>query len=147
MNDAIFNFYLTEFPNISIESFILTSPVTPLYNCIAWAYGEDDVWFWPENINAYWPENIPNSVEVNSFIELYRSIGYDITENEHYEEGFLKVAIYTNSQGKPTHAARQINAFFWTSKLGNGHDVYHTIPSLNNGTYGNATVFMKRAVN
>lgn len=141
-----FNFYLSLFPNITVDSFIITSPLTKGYNCIAWAYGEDKKWFWPGSKDVHWPENIPNTVEVNSFIELYRSIGYEICDDESYEEGFLKVAIYTNNTGKPQHAARQINKSFWTSKLGEGHDVSHTIPSLNNGFYGNATVFMKRAV-
>ncbi len=133
------------FPNTFIEPFIITSPQTEEYNCIAWAYEDNEAWYWPDNDLAYWPDNIPNTLEVNSFVELYRSIGYEITDNEQYEEGFLKVAIYTKN-GIPQHAARQINAHYWTSKLGKEFDISHTIFSMSDGAYGNVTVFMKRAI-
>jgi hypothetical protein len=44
------------FPRISIEGYHVTSPETPKYNCIAWAAGKDDKWWWPDKNNQYyWP--------------------------------------------------------------------------------------------
>ncbi|PJE03034.1 MAG: hypothetical protein CK427_06170 [Leptospira sp.] len=137
---------LINFPNSINDPFLITSPTSPLYNCIAWAYGDNERWFWPQEQDAFWPENVTNSVKLDSFIELFVSIGYVQCDDSTLEEGYLKIAIYTNSNNLPTHAARQLENGEWTSKMGPWHDVSHSLNSMENGEYGNATVFMKKAI-
>jgi hypothetical protein len=135
-----------QFPNLFKEKNLLTSPPTPIYNCIAWAYGTDKTRLWPNKSPEFtWPPKIPNKLDTNSFIKLFESIGYSICDNEELEVGFLKVAIFT-SNNLPTHAARQLLNGLWTSKLGPSVDISHTIKGLNGGFYGDAEIYLKRPV-
>ncbi len=127
------------------EPFLVTSAPTTIYNCIAWAYGTDQKWMWPANIDFFWPEGIPNECNIPAFIALFESIGYSVCEsNDSLEEGFEKVLLYCDNNGVPQHAARQLLDGQWTSKLGPYHDVTHSIFSMSNGVYGNVFVYMKR---
>lgn len=135
------------FPNTYNNPFFITSPETSDYNCIAWACEKDNINYWPESEgdeDRVWPEGISRNVELESFVELFKSIGYEKCEDESLEKDYLKVAIYANSLGIPKHAARQRPDGLWTSKLGRGHDVIHSLYSMSNGFYGNVVVFMKR---
>ncbi|MEM9680530.1 MAG: hypothetical protein AAF901_09425 [Bacteroidota bacterium] len=133
------------FPQSLKEPFVVTSLEDTRYNCIAWAFGDNSKWYWPdEYMMAFWPASIPRSETVDAFIELFRSIGYEICENGDHESLTEKVAIYVDEKGKPTHAARQLATGEWTSKLGKSNDVSHSIYSMENGCYGNIGVFMSR---
>jgi len=86
-------------------------------------------------------------------VELYRyEGGFEPCENGEYEEGFEKIALYVNQAGNVTHAARQVDARRWTSKLGNLADIEHfLLSSLEDAgvkldDYGKATKFLKRPV-
>ena len=52
--------------------------------------------------------------------------------------------MFLDVHGFPTHAAKQIDEHKWSSKLGEHHDVSHTIKSIEDGLYGKAIIFMKR---
>jgi hypothetical protein len=137
-----------EFPNLKSEEYKIESPVDYRYNCIAWAAGNSDIWWWPdkESIDigsCYWPADVPIEETIDSFIKAYSTIGYFPCKNGDFESDYDKIVIYTN-EGKPTHAARQIDKDWWTSKLGQGHDILHTLQVMENGYYGNATQFLKR---
>ena len=135
------------FPNSKIDPFLITSPQTALYNCIAWAYGDNRKWYWPDSSNIYyWPEDIPRQEKIESFILLFERVGFTICNDGDLERHFNKIAIYCDQIGKPTHAARQLDNGFWTSKLGQSFDITHTIFSMSNGTYGNVAVYMKRKI-
>ena len=136
-----------DFPNSNIHPFILTSPQTWNYNCIAWAYGDDTRWYWPtEHPHHYWPPNIRNELDLQSFIELYQLVGYKVCENNSLELGLEKIAIFGQPNGEPTHAARQLLNGNWTSKMGGWHDIEHTLTSLDSPVYGSALVFMSRSI-
>ncbi|GIL23792.1 MAG: hypothetical protein BroJett042_23050 [Bacteroidota bacterium] len=138
----------SKFPNSKIDPFLLTSPQTPIYNCIAWAFGSVDKWFWPDVAGTYfWPSDIPRTETLDSFIKLFEIIGYKVCDNGDLEKDYQKIAIYADGNGKPTHAARQLRNGFWTSKLGQSFDVTHTIHSMSDGLYGNVAAFMKRQEN
>lgn len=136
------------FPNLSKDGYYLTSPATPEYNCIAWAAGDEGVWWWPDqNGDYYWPTEIPRAETIEAFIKAYARLGYSICNNAELEDGFEKVAIYTDSNKKPTHAARQLNSGHWTSKLGNLEDIEHnTLDSLSGDSYGSVAVILKRPI-
>ena len=134
------------FPNL-FNHFISNnvSNATQDYNCIAWAYGIDTDRFWPNLYGYKWPQGITNEATVQSFIELFESIGYQQCNDSSFENGFLKVAIFTINE-QPKHAARQLPDANWTSKLGFEEDITHSIEGMNNGYYGDATVFMRKAI-
>jgi hypothetical protein len=134
-----------DFPNSSHEEFIITSPEDRFYNCIAWAYGIPDRWLWPSQ-HTYWPSNIPLEVTLDAFILLFRSIGYEACANDDFEYDYEKVAIYIDSNGVPTHAARQRPNGLWTSKLGMSFDVSHTLFGMSDGVYGNVGAILKREI-
>ncbi|NAY91714.1 hypothetical protein GTQ34_07285 [Muricauda sp. JGD-17] len=133
------------FPNSHRDPFLITSTFTTNYNCIAWAYGDDTKWYWPDpDYIFYWPPGIPREITIEAFIELFRSIGYDICPNGDKEENIEKIAIFTDNNGEPKHAARQLPEGIWTSKLGPNIDVSHSITSMEGGEYGNVRVYMFR---
>ena len=134
-----------QFPNSKVEPFGMTSPHTPTYNCIAWAFDDNTKWYWPDPENTYyWPESITREITVEAFIQLFGLINYSVCENEDIEKGYEKIAIFTDSLNNPTHAARQLENGYWTSKLGQHIDVQHSIKSIEEGDYGMVKIFMKR---
>ena len=60
------------------------------------------------------------------------------------------MAIFVDSNGLPTHAAKQdfCNKGLWKSKLGEYKDIGHTIKgisgSFNQYSYGNVAIILKR---
>ena len=131
-----------KFPALK-DNFSITSPMDARYNCIAWAYGKNNVWFWPDRW-CYWPENIPREETVEAFISLFISINYQLCEDSLFEVGYDKIAIYVQGD-TPTHAAKQLNSGKWSSKLGENIDIEHDTPEdLNGPLYGEAAIFMKR---
>jgi hypothetical protein len=101
----------------------ITSPKTPLYNCIAFAAGETHGWWWP--LMAYWPESVPREETLDAFIAAFVTIGYSPCADSMIESGFEKVAIYVDETGTPTHMARQLSSGAWTSKCGRLEDIEH----------------------
>ena len=151
-----------KFPNLAGAGFNIQNDCTsdrthghPVkYNCIAWAAGITNEWWWPWKLGGYtWPKGdglcfeLPKQETLGNFIAAFRSIGYDECDNGIAEDGFEKVAIYVDPQGRPTHAARSIPSGGWTSKLGDCEDIRHpTLESIECITYGTATAFLKRKI-
>lgn len=132
------------FPSLQTSGYDITSPATKEYNCIAWAAGDSETWWWP-NKDCFWPSEIPQEENFDAFIKIYEALGYTPCDNYGYEEGVEKVAIYVDSEGIPTHAARQLSNGLWTSKLGKSEDIEHnTLEGLCGETYGTVAVVMKR---
>lgn len=133
------------FPGLIESGFSIMSPETSEYNCIAWAAGDTDAWWEPDAFNlAYWPSDAPREFTINGFIKAYETLGYIQCQNAEYEKGFEKIAIFVDSNGKPTHAARQLNSGKWTSKLGQIEDIEHSLEGLVGPQYGSVSVYMKR---
>jgi len=71
-----------EFPNSVQEPFLMTSPQDIRYNCIAWAFGDNEKFYWPSDLPEYfWPENIEKEESIAAFIALYESIAYASCED------------------------------------------------------------------
>jgi len=117
------------FPNLTRENYSVTSSPTPTYNCIAHAAGQDDGWWWPDELAPYahWPEGLDKAETLEAFVLAYGTKGYCIspTQERSLEEGFEKIAIFVDIEGVPTHAARQLADGSWTSKLGESEDIQH----------------------
>jgi hypothetical protein len=133
-----------DFPNLAAEGYSETSPASEDYNCIAWAAGRDDDWWWPDpGFTSYWPEAAPRAETLAAFQATFALLGYDPCDDGRLESGFEKVAFYARD-GKPKHAARQLPDGRWTSKLGQGVDISHTLRGLESRLYGEVAWFMKR---
>jgi hypothetical protein len=137
----------SDFKHITEFNSSPTSSETDEYNCIAWACGRDDVWCWPDAEEQYfWPVS-HRKRSVDAFEEFFSSIGYSRCTDATKEDGFLKIVLYVDKEGLPTHAARQLITGKWTSKLGREIDIEHDSPEILNGSvYGNAKIFMKRKI-
>lgn len=139
----------TDFPNLSSDNFVPTSPETSDYNCIAWAAGEDDRWWWPgpAELGGYWPPGVSRAVVSTSFLDAFRTLGYEKCTSGDLEPNFEKLALYANQAGVPTHMARQLPDGNWTSKLGRNIDICHfTLDAIANGTYGVVQAFYWRPI-
>jgi hypothetical protein len=104
------------------------------------------VWWWPDTFGlCFWPAGVNRNETAKSFLEAFRSLGYQPCEDGSFESGFEKVAIFVKSNERPTHAARQLEDGTWTSKLGKQVDIKHeTVEALNGDQYGKADIFLKR---
>jgi hypothetical protein len=138
------NAWEDEFPRLRNEGYIVKSQATRNYNCIAWAAGDTNRWWWPDAGKQYhWPEGIPRDNTVDAFIAAYTQLGYEVADSQELEEGLEKVAIYTKDK-LPTHAARQLPSGMWTSKLGREEDIEHTLRGLTESVYGEVAVILCR---
>jgi hypothetical protein len=136
------------FPRIRNKGYKITSPETADYNCFAWAANDTLRWWSPGVGNGYyWLDGVPKTLEVESFIKLYKSVGNFVPCSErHFESGFEKIAIYADAEGNVTHVARQLPSGAWTSKLGDWEDIQHeALDAIEGKFYGIATQIMKRS--
>ena len=119
-----------DFPNLNLDNHFKTSPADDDYNCIAWAAGKgssESEWWWPdEDGDSVWPAGVPRENTIECFVAAFRTLGYDLCEDDSAEQGLEKVALYALDNGEPTHMARQLPDGNWTSKLGNDIDITHT---------------------
>jgi hypothetical protein len=133
------------FPGLAGKPYRITSPHDEVYNCIAWAVGISNDWWWPdESGKGYWPIGIPREVSIDAFRHMLSSLGFEPCPDADLEPGFEKVALFTNDAGVPKHAARQLGTGFWTSKLGNMEDIEHDLRDLEGTIYGMVALVMRR---
>jgi len=135
-----------QFPLLTAANSRPTSPYDEGYNCIAWAAEDTDYWWWPDAMGQhYWPPDVLREETVASFIHAYGLQGYTERCDATLEQSKQKVAIYTASNGKPTHAARQLSDGWWASKLGRQIDIEHEFAALDGPTYGTIAVILARS--
>ncbi len=135
------------FPNLEAGNYAITSPSTPEYNCIAWATGDTETWWWPDaNNQYYWPDEVARDECLGAFKSVFEKLGYQECETGDYKEGYEKIAIYVDANNKPTHASRQLSSGIWTSKLGQIEDIEHPFYGLDSSKYGSVAVIMKRSM-
>jgi len=132
----------TWFPTLLFSSFEITSPPTKRYNCIAWAAGEEHVWWWPGG--RYWPDGVPKEESIEAFTQAYARLGYVPCETAELEASFEKIALYVGRDGRVLHAARQLADGKWTSKLGEAWDIKHELDGLEGIEYGQVARILKR---
>jgi len=138
--------YRQAFPALTDENHIETSPADAEYNCIGHA-ADSRLWWWPGEViggNHYWPSGVAQDVTIEAFVSAYETVGYaDCGQDGRFEAGFEKVAIYARD-GAPKHAARQVDASYWTSKLGRTVDISHQLEHLEGTYYGEVVRYLKR---
>lgn len=133
------------FPGLAGSGYAVTSPVTLDYNCLGWAAGENDRWWWPDSAGvSYWPARVSREETLPTFVAAYATMGFAPTANPDLDPNVDKVAIYARS-GIPTHAARQLPNGRWTSKLGQAEDIEHALTDLVGMIYGDVAVILVRS--
>lgn len=126
-----------------------TSPSTRDYNCVAWALGRNDVWYWPplgkeQEPDEYWPKGVPDDEKIQTFINVMKLEGFTLCEDTEYDEDYTKIALFSQD-GLCSHACRQISSNLWTSKMGPLNDIQHSSPqTLEGDFYGKVHCYMKR---
>lgn len=132
------------FPKLAGSIYAITSPPTQDYNCIAWAAGDDQHWWWPDAAGIrFWPATVPRTETLQAFQKLFESLGYVVCADDAHEAGYEKVAIFKTADG-PQHAARQLANGRWTSKLGELADIEHELRDLEGIEYGNVVAVLRR---
>ncbi len=64
------------FANLS-DAFEVTSWLTDNYNCIAWAAGDSQKWWWPDpEGESFWPRGIDRKDTVEAFIDSSKTISH-----------------------------------------------------------------------
>lgn len=135
------------FPGLTGSGYRQTSPSDLTYNCIAWAMGESDRWWWPDPTEfAYWPAGVPRVETVEAFTAMLLQLGFEPNANDSLESDVDKVALFAKGP-KPTHAARQLKAGTWTSKLGSGEDIEHPLHAIAGKEYGQVLMIFRRRSN
>jgi hypothetical protein len=136
------------FPRLQADTFHVTSPRDRAYNCVAWAAGVTDAWWWPigEEWEPFWPDGVPREVTIEAFRLAFGALRYVPAESPHLQEGVEKVAIFAEVT-RPTHAARQLSNGRWTSKLGKGEDIEHELHDLEGDIYGTVVLVLQRPKN
>lgn len=130
-------------PGLMRSGFQITSPESLVYNCVAWAAGDDTDW-WNHESQFYWPEWAPRSPEIEALIQVFAGLGYAICDGVEKEQGYDKVALYA-LDGQWQHAARQLEDGQWTSKLGRFEDITHPSPGdVSNEIFGEVHCIMCR---
>jgi len=135
----------SEFPNLNPSDFEIKSPSTPSYNCIGWAAGKMEWWEPDLDHTYYWPPAVTREYTMSAYVAAFRSVGYQPCGTSVLEVGSEKIALYADSDGTPTHAARRLQTGEWTSKLGPFEDVEHiTLECLNGDLYGQPVFYLVR---
>ncbi len=139
------NLLFSGLPKLNQFNSKLTSAQTPRYNCVAWSVCNDLVSLWPDDDNR-WPVGFSRTETLEAFLELFVSIGFLQCADGNLEPGFMKIALFVNLEGVPSHVARQLGSGQWTSKLGILADIEHRELSLIEGDdYGRVAVYMRRS--
>lgn len=145
------------FPRLTSTNYRVTSPDDWLYNCIAYAAGDQSRFWWPALTffpgsalaGSYWPDGIPIKRDVETFVLLFEGLGYVRCNDGDFVSGYEKVAIYATHAGLVKHAARQLPNGAWASKLGSGRDIEHDeVDGVSGGVgvaeYGEPSAFLQR---
>ena len=134
------------FPDLARTGYRLTSPPDPLYNCIAWAAGFTDAWWWPDPAGFdYWPAGVPRERTLAAFNQALAGVGFSPCPDDSVEPAWEKIAVYATPDG-PAHAARQLPNGRWTSKLGPDDDLEHDLDGLCGAVYGSVVQLLRRPV-
>lgn len=141
------------FPALSQDKiFCINSPISPSYNCIAWAMGYDSRWV--ANIDnpfldkiavkfVWWPEGVEISQRCEALQKAFEALGFELTTNKEYEPLYDKAVLYTDGT-KWTHASRIVAEGVEHSKFGGLWDAFHSHNVFDNSPYGTPYAYMKR---
>lgn len=136
------------FPNLAAAGYTPKSEKSPIYNCIAYAAGDETrKWVGYREAGYFWPDDAKEGHTLDALISAFEKLQYTVCDSDSVEAEYEKVALYVDQDGLWTHAAKQFEDGRWTSKLGNLEDIIHQTPQAIAGpepAYGRVACFMKR---
>lgn len=128
------------------ENFILTSPTTYIYNCIAFALGMQDRWVDSADLPWHWWPPVNKGWAESDLIAAFRFFGFEeCGMDDSFQSDYDKVALYHNEDGW-THAARVVADGVYHSKFGASYDGTHSSGDVLQAQYGSVFVIMRRPV-
>ncbi len=135
---------LAAFPDLGADAPTVDHPPDGRYNCVAWAAGRTDAWWWPGDPAGYWPPGVPDELTVAAVVAALGTVGYSPCLDGRPEPDVEKAAVYARG-GVPTHVARQLPDGRWSSKLGRDCVVSHATPgSVEGAVYGTVVEYLRR---
>ena len=77
------------FPKLRGKAYQVTSPRNEAYNCIAWAAGVTNNWWWPlgDPRKSHWPEGVPRQETLESFRLAFSTLRYTTCDRAELEPG------------------------------------------------------------
>jgi hypothetical protein len=153
MLDEADPFLEKRFPKLKNGGYKVKSPRDHRYNCFAFAVNDTQhLWQYMGKGRTggfFWIDGIDSDETLEDFIKLYRMVGFKECDDGNLEPDTVKIAIYVDRSGTPTHAARQTRRGTWKSKLGRkGKDIEHDQIELLEGNeldeYGKVAQYMKK---
>lgn len=136
-----------DFPNINQNNSNVIGHKTRNYNCIAFAFGDQTRWWWPDG-SHFWPKDCLDPDESESFEKLFRKVGAKITPIDRvdkiaHDPKYVTLAIYADEDGAINHLAVLNEDNTWTSKLGANYLIEHEYDALTQGSYGDIVAIAK----
>lgn len=126
------------------SNFVLTSPPSFQYNCIAYAMGMNDRWVDCADLPWHWWPPVNKSMQDSDLIEAFRYFGFEeYGLDDSIDDNYDKVALYHNAGGW-THAARVVDNGIYHSKFGASYDGTHSRGDVLQTQYGEPFVIMRR---
>lgn len=136
------------FPNLVAVGYSPKSEQSRVYNCIAYAAGDESRrWEGFREGGYHWPDGAQEGHSLEALVSAFHALGYSPCENSGLEPDSEKVVIYVDDNGLWSHAAKQCDDGQWTSKLGSLEDIIHRTPEALTGpdpAYGSVACFMSR---
>lgn len=137
-----------KWPNLTNDNARTTSEFDRFYNCLGFAVGDSDNWWWPiKKQGIFWPKDFPLINSTPNILKMLNVMfAYEECNSGEFEEGYEKIAIYGIKESyTPKHYAIQTSDGKWKSKLGELEDIEHdTLEALNGFFYGVPIAFAKR---
>jgi hypothetical protein len=133
------------FPLLVGTSYSEESAPTDVYNCIAFAFGDLNQWWWPRRMyGCYWPPGFALNDQTSTLVAIFQVHGYVECGGPELERGYEKVVIYSRDN-RFKHAARQVRSGRWASKLGEEQDIEHEkVEHIVNADYGVMEKYLRR---
>lgn len=128
----------------------LRSDPDPLYNCIGFAMGMQNVCValrHPQLIDwCWWPPTAPRTLDPQSLIAAFEYFGFEVCANGTVEPDYDKVALYEKN-GEWQHAAVIEEEDLYHSKMGVWWDIVHRSGDLfHDDAYGDIFAYMRRPI-
>jgi len=124
--------------------FVLTSPTSYQYNCIAYAMGMQDRWIDCADLPWHWWPPVSKGSNESDLVEAFKYFGFEpCGMDDTLDVQYDKVALYHNDVGW-THAARVVNDGIYHSKFGASYDGTHSCGDVLKAQYGEPFLIMRR---
>lgn len=122
-------------------------------NCIALSLNIPSPWIWPTAkgyvpsidstiASEFWPRNLSNDYTLDNFLEMYKLFGFQQTDEEGYEEGYWKNALYGHDENNITHAAHLLKDGTFVK----GPLLIHQPKAIEGDVYGHIITYVKRVL-